>query len=864
MRSSILAFAAGVVLLQFQGNLPPLAWVGVLFVAGIALVVFPALATIQGGDETSLVSRAFFRARFFGGFGGLRGLGGLLLGFAWAAGTAHYRLADALPEEWETRTIELTGVVAAMPTRSALGERFAFDVESVQTEGARVPRRIMLSWYRPRGGAMRKAASAKRPAKNTPMSSEEESADAPTRVAAGSFFDPSAALFRPGERWRFSVRLRRPHGNANPHGSDYEAWMLERGIRATGSIDTRAKIGEMLDAFVARPGYALESFRDRIRARFFAALPDAPYVGVLVALAIGDQRSITTAQWEIFRRTGITHLVSISGLHVTMVGALFGWLVSRAWRRFPRLMFRAPAQKAGLVAGWLAAFFYALLAGFEVPAQRTFYMLSVVVLSLLSGKNFGARRTLLSALLAVLLLDPWAVLSPGFWLSFGAVVFLFLVGSARVAGTRGRDKESSKSRVLLFDEPKWRSAFEQWGTAQWGVTLGTLPLLLIFFQQFSLVSPLVNALAIPFVSFLITPLTLVFAVFPWAPLLSLDHWLFEQLMRFVEALAVWPLWRQAAPPLWAALLSLVGVIWLLLPRGFPGRIAGGFLLLPALFLRPDAPASGEVWADVLDVGQGLSVVVRTAGHTLLYDTGPVYTPESSAASRVIVPFLYASGVDRIDALVVSHRDQDHAGGIETIRASFPVRRVLSSMDLPEGERCAADAEGTREWEWDGVRFTLLHPLKDDYAVKSKKPNNLSCVLRVSTASGSLLLTGDIETADERRLIARSSLEALRATALVVPHHGSRGGSSPAFVAAVAPEEAIVSAGYRNRFGHPRPEVLARYGASRVWRTDRDGAIRLRFAAAPAGPDGSESFHASSWRQEKPRYWYEGISSRSRR
>ncbi|MDR1163288.1 MAG: DNA internalization-related competence protein ComEC/Rec2 [Candidatus Accumulibacter sp.] len=845
MRSFILAFAAGVFLLQFQGTLPPLAWVGVLFVAGFALLAFPALDAFRGRDETSLVSRAFFHARFFGGFGGLSGF---LLGFAWAAGTAHYRLADALPEEWETRTIELTGVVAAMPARSALGARFAFDVESVQTEGARVPRRIMLSWYRPRTGAMRKAA------KNPPTASGEESADTPRQSVAGSFFDPSAALFHPGERWRFSVRLRRPHGNANPHGSDYEAWMLERGIRATGLIDTRARVGEMLDAFVPRPGYALESFRDRIRARFFAALPSASYVGVLVALAIGDQRSITPAQWEVFRRTGITHLVSISGLHVTMVGALFGWLVSRAWRRFPRLMFHAPAQKAGLVAGWLAAFFYALLAGFEVPAQRTFYMLTVVVLSLMSGKNFGAARTLLSALLAVLLLDPWAVLSPGFWLSFGAVVFLFFVGSARVAGTRGRDGWRGW----------WRGVFTQWGAAQWGVTLGTLPLLLIFFRQFSLVSPLVNALAIPFVSFLITPLTLVFAVFPWAPFLSLDHWLFEQLMRFVEALAVWPLWRQAAPPLWAVLLSLVGVVWLLLPRGFPGRIAGAFLLLPALFLRPDAPASGEVWADVLDVGQGLSVVVRTAGHTLLYDTGPVYTPESSAASRVIVPFLYASGVDRIDALVVSHRDQDHAGGIETIRASFPVRRVLSSMDLPEGERCAADGEGTREWEWDGVRFSFLHPLKGDYAVKSKKPNNLSCVLRVSTASGSLLLTGDIETADEKRLIARSSLKDLRATALVVPHHGSRGGSSPAFVAAVAPQEAIVSAGYRNRFGHPRPEVLVRYGASRVWRTDRDGAIRLRFTAVPAVPDGSESLHASAWRQDRPRYWYEGISSRSRR
>ncbi|MDR1367360.1 MAG: DNA internalization-related competence protein ComEC/Rec2 [Candidatus Accumulibacter sp.] len=833
MRSFIIAFACGVILLQFQEDLPTLAWIGALAVAGFALIVFPA---IRRGEKTPFPPRGFgiaFRSHAFSC--GLP-LGGFLLGFAWAAGMAHYRLADALEEEWEMRTIELTGVIANLPARSAQGERFSFDVESVHTQGARVSGRIMLSWYRPRGGATKKPEKA---VKRAWVKSGEESAGSSAESLSVSWSDPHAALFHPGERWRFSVRLRRPHGTANPYGSDYEAWLLERGIRATGSIDTRGGVGERLDAFILRPSYVIEAFRDRIRARFLAALPDAPGVGVLIALAIGEQRSIAPTQWELFRRTGITHLVSISGLHVTMVGALFGWILGRLWRRIPRLMLWFPAQKAGLAAGWLAAFFYSLLAGFEVPAQRTFYMLTVVMFSLMSGKNFGAGRTFLAALLTVLLLDPWAVLSPGFWLSFCAVAFLFLVGISRIV--KGR---------------RWRDALAQWGAAQWGVTLGTLPLLLLFFQQFSLVSPLANALAIPFVSFLITPLTLVFAVFPWIPLLSLDHWLLEQLMRFIEALAVWPVWRQAAPPIWAALLASLGAVWLLLPRGFPGRLAGFFLLLPAIFFRPDAPAPGEIRAEVLDVGQGLAVLVRTAGHTLLYDTGPVYTPESNAASRVIVPYLHASGIDRIDTLVVSHRDQDHAGGMGTVLASFPVRRVLSSMELPEGERCVADGEGVREWEWDGVRFTLLHPFEGDYAAKSKKPNNLSCVLRVSNASGSLLLTGDIEIADERKLISRFSPESLRGTVVLVPHHGSRGGSSPAFVAAVAPEEAVVSAGYRNRFGHPRPEVLARYGASRIWRTDRDGAIRFFFPAAPGGPGGQKSLHASAWRRENVRYWHD--------
>jgi competence protein ComEC len=409
-------------------------------------------------------------------------------------------------------------------------------------------------------------------------------------------------------------------------------------------------------------------------------------------------------------------------------------------------------------------------------------------------------------------------------LSFGAVAILFYAGNSRLGPNEPR---------------RWRGVLIQWGAAQWAVTVGGLPLLLLFFQQFSLVSPLANLVAVPVVSFVVTPLALIFAVIPWPPLLHLDHWVMVQLMALLDWLAAWPVWQQAAPPLWAVLLALVGVVWLLLPRGFPARWLGLCLLLPALFPPLPRPGMGEAWADVLDVGQGLAVVVRTARHALLYDTGPGYGGEADAGQRVVVPFLRTNGVAKLDALVVSHRDQDHSGGLVSVRAHAPVGRILASFAEAGGERCAAG----QSWEWDGVRFTMLHPESDDYEKKTRT-NAMSCVLRVESVGASLLLPADIEAANERALVARAA-EALRADVLVVPHHGGKGSSTLAFVSAVAPEHAVFSAGYRNPFGHPRPEILARYGDSSIWRTDRDGAVRVVLG---------EGAEVTVWRAERRRYW----------
>jgi competence protein ComEC len=726
-----------------------------------------------------------------------------ILGFSWAAGFAQLRLADRLDPEIEGRDVAIAGVIAGLPQAFERGVRFDFDVESAQ---AGVPQRIVLSWY---GGAF-----------------GEEAPDAPRLHA--------------GERWSFTVRLRRPHGSLNPHGFDYEAWLLERGLRATGYVrlpsarSATAAQPERLAEFVPRPGYRIERLREAVRERFHAALPGRPFAGVLVALAIGDQHAIDSEEWQLFARTGVSHLMSISGLHVTMVAGLFAALVSFCWRRSERLMLALPAQKAAALAGFLAALAYCLLSGFAVPAQRTLYMVGVVAAALWSGRTQSASRVLAAALLLVLALDPWAVLSPGFWLSFAAVAVIFYVGAGRTAPAH------------------W---LVQWGRVQWAVTVGLAPLLLVLFQQVSLVSPLANAAAIPLVSLVITPLALAGALLPFNWILGLAHALMEVLMALLEWLALLPgaVWHQHAPLPWTVPLALAGIAWLLLPRGWPARGLGMLLMLPLFALAPAGPKAGEFWVTALDVGQGLAVLVRTGNHALLYDAGPAFNAFADSGKRVIVPYLRGEGIDRLDALVVSHDDNDHAGGAASVLEAVPVGMLWSSLPadhpLLETPTWRASCLAGRAWSWDGVAFQFLHPAGGAQPGPAVRANDRSCVLRVEAPGGRVLLTGDIERGAERELLERAP-ERLRAEALLVPHHGSATSSTPDFVKQVAPRYAVFTVGYRNRFGHPREDVLARYreAGSAVLRSDTAGAVELRFQRG--------EIELIAWRDRARRYWHE--------
>jgi competence protein ComEC len=776
MRMAILCFALGVGWLQRQAALPDWGLLAALLAVSAGLT-FSAWR-LRGRWRRASVCIA-----------------GLLAGFLWAAGFAQWRLADRLPTENEGRDIRLSGVIASLPQAYENGLRFEFAVEQAE---AALPSRISLAWY-----------AGRRP--------EEDE--------ARHVLPPLSA----GERWQLTVRLKRPHGNLNPHGFDYEAWLFERGVRATGYVRT-AEDNRRLDAFVWRPAYAVERLRERVRERILRALPERDYAGVLVALVVGDQRAIDGGLWQLFARTGISHLMSISGMHVTMVAALGAWLVSLLWRRRPALMLRLPAQKAAAAAGWATAFGYCLLAGFGVPAQRTLYMLSVVALALWLGRAASGSRVLALALLLVLLADPWAVLAAGFWLSFGAVGLLFYVSAGRLAPGH------------------WLA---EWGRAQWAVTLGLIPALLALFQQFSLVSPLANAVAIPVVSFIVTPLALIAAALPFDALLLLAHQILAWLMAFIAWLADLPLavWQQAAPPAWAVALGLLGCAWLLLPRGFPSRWAGVVLMLPLVLVEPARPAPGELRLTVLDVGQGLAVHAQTAAHDLIYDTGPQFSPDANSGNRILLPYLRAAGVRRLDGLIVTHQDKDHAGGALSLLDGLPVAWTASAMpaDHPfreaPGHRPCLDGQS---WEWDGVRFEMLHPEQADYA-RGLKSNDLSCVLKATAAAGSALLTGDIETLSERALSQRHGGR-LRADVLLAPHHGSRTSSSPEFLAAVGADTVIFPVGYRNRFRHPNAEVLRRHEATgaRLARTDRDGAVTVEFAVPRR-----QTFE----REARRRYWH---------
>ncbi|MEO8418561.1 MAG: DNA internalization-related competence protein ComEC/Rec2 [Methylophilaceae bacterium] len=777
-----LIFVFGAWALQQMPFLPSLYWLAALFL--------PAFLAYKASPD-AIVRRICLIVLAFAA------------GYCWAAICAQYRLSDALPAAWEGQNIQLVGVVASMPQQQERGERFEFDVERILTEGAVVPRHLSLAQY-----------------------STEIDADFKNRSDKAA----KAAAFHAGERWQITVRLKRPHGTANPHGFDFEAWALERNIRATGNV-RKDEHNQRIDTFVPRPAYVVEAVREKIRERMNSVLANKPYGGILKALAIGDEGAILQADWQVFLRTGTNHLMSISGLHITMLAGLALGLVFALWRRSEKLTLWLPARKAATLAGVVAAMLYALIAGFSVPTQRTFYMLAVIALALWSGRNVAIARVLACALLLVVVLDPWAVLAPGFWLSFGAVAVIAYAMGGRIG----------RSHWL-------REAMH----TQWAVSLGLVPLLLVLFQQVSIISPLANAFAIPLISLVVVPLTLLGSLLPLDWPLELAHMVMTACMHCLQWLATLPMstWQQHAPPSWTLPLAMLGVLWVLLPRGFPMRWLGLIALLPMFLLQPPRPENGAMKLAVLDVGQGLAVVVQTAVHTLLYDTGPRYSSQSDSGSRIVVPYLRGEGISHLDGLVISHDDIDHSGGMLSVLSQVPVTWLASSLPKPPELYAVRHMPcyAGQSWVWDGVHFDMLYPDLSSYQEANIKDNNRSCVLRVTSQFGSVLLSGDIERQAEHDLL-RVSPHSLAADVLLVPHHGSKTSSTVDFVAAVQPRVAIFTVGYRNRFGHPKQAVLERYEqiGSQTYRSDQDGAVLLNFFS-------NNGITITRWRSQARRYW----------
>ena len=729
--------------------------------------------------------------------------------------------ALALSPALEGRNVVLTGVIDAMPQRNNAGQRFLFEVESAHLDGdpVRVPPLLQLAWY------------------NSTSTSEE--ADAPR---------PLQAELWVGERWQFTVQLKAPHANLNPHGFDYELWLWEQGIRATGFVRT-GRHDAPPQRLEATAGHWIERARQSVRGQILKRVgegssdgnPEARrFAGILAALVTGDQNVIERADWDVFRATGVAHLMSISGLHITMFAWLASGLIGRLWRRTARWGWRCclwlPASTAALIGGVASAGLYALFSGWGVPAQRTILMLSTFGLLRILGVQWPWWLTWLLAAALVLTFDPWALMQAGFWLSFVAVGVLF------AADPGGGEEQGKGFRAFIL------KTFREQGV----VTVALTPLSLLIFGQASVVGLPANLIAIPWVTVVITPLALA-GVF-WAPLWDAAAWSLAPMSWLLGWLASWSFASvsMATVPVWVGAVAVAGGIMLSMRWPRELRLAGLPLLLPLLIWQAPRPQHGAFELIAADVGQGNALLVRTAQHTLVYDTGPRYSLESDAGERVMVPLLRALG-EKVDILLLSHRDADHIGGALAVLAMQPGASLLSSIedrhplqDVRKSQRCQAG----QHWEWDGVEFDVLHPLAESYH-SVQKSNNMSCVLRLraKNSGATALLAGDIEAREELALLARE--KDLRADFLLVPHHGSKTSSSGAFLDAVRPSIGLVQAGYRNRFGHPAQQVMSRYAERgiRVIESPRCGAMHWNSA---------QPENAICERERAGRYWHHVI------
>lgn len=717
-----------------------------------------------------------------------RWLACLLFGVAWALWRGMSAMDARLPRALEGRDFTVVGSLVGLPLARTDASRFTLRVEHATLDGQPfdLHGRITVSWY-----------------------------------------DGAPAL-QPCTRWQLLLRLKRPRGLLDPGAADSERSALERGIVATGYV--RDDDG---NTALAAPSWCVDGVRAAIAHAIETRVHDPHDAALLQAFAVGDTRGLDQHDWAVARANGVSHLIAISGFHVG-VAAMFGvWLTLLIYGMWPRLGLRLPRPQAQAAAALLAAGVYGALAGLGLPTVRTLLMIAVVALARCSRRGSSGAHSLALALIAILLVDPLAVLAAGFWLSFVGVAFLILCLQSHGRGWRAFVRELSAGQSLM--------------------TVALLPLTLWFFGQASLVGALSNLIAVPLVSFVIVPCALfgmlLLALCP--PLATPVLWLAAHIVHvqwwLLERMANWPGAHWYLPmvhPL-ALLLAVLGALWMFLPRVVPLRWLGALLFLPLLLPPRSAPAEGAFQVWVLDVGQGLAVLLRTQGHVMVYDTGARYPSGFDLGDAAVLPAIHALGITRLDMLVISHGDNDHVGGAEAVVDAFPQARRLAGeparMPVPMAQ-CVAG----QSWEWDRVRFRILSPGPDG----GGRDNDSSCVLLVEGRGGRLLLTGDISSKVEPAVVA--ALDAGPPPVLLVPHHGSKTSSSAAFIAALRPSLALVSAGWRNRFGHPRPEVVARYADAGVplFNTAEQGALEVDFPA-----DGSPR-REPGWRLRQTRYWRE--------
>lgn len=710
---------------------------------------------------------------------------------------AQQRLSERLPSELAGIDIDAIGIVSSIPMLKEEGAiRFRFEVEQAiqKDKPINLPELIRISWYHNMGE------------------------------------QPKA-----GERWQLRVRLKPPNGSLNPGGFDYEKWLFQEAIGATGYVRSSEENNRLDDV----PGYSLAAIRTAIYNNLVNHTPDTVERGVLIALALGERRDISPEQWSLFFNTGTNHLVAISGLHIGLVAGLIFLLIRWGWGWLPQRWGSViAAPRIAAIVAMIIALLYAALAGFSIPTQRALLMLVLAFGAIVLQRPVRPVQLLSFALLMVLLLDPFASLSVGFWLSFAAVALIF-------AGINRKDE----SKLIRY------------GKIQWLLFLGLAPLLILFFGRVSLLAPIANLMAVPWVSLWVVPLTLLGVVLlPLSTgLAELVLYLASKGMSGLSALLTWldgwiePLAVVPAND-WLLVPAAIGIAILLFYKRWQ-RSMGLFGLLPLVLINPAQLQHGEARFTLLDVGQGLAAVVETRDHTLIFDTGARYHSGFNFGDAAILPYLRYRGLEQIDTLVVSHGDNDHIGGAKSLYDQTKIVNIMTSVPemLPWGDEIGGvDGIGSRpcnageQWAWDGVRFEFLHPQSLDLPLSE---NNLSCVLKVATLNKSVLLTGDIESQAEKIITDVYGVK-LRADILVAPHHGSKTSSSQSFIELVAPEWVLFPVGYRNRYHFPHQTVVARYQnqGSQILHSDRAGAISFKLCEkCPLNPQ--------RFRQQERRYWH---------
>lgn len=658
-------------------------------------------------------------------------------------------MPKSLPKNAFGKSIKISGWIDGIPKRNKIGIRFILKTH----EG-----KILVSWYQ------------------------------------------HDTMLHANERWQFFLKLKPVHGLHNPGGFHFERWAKMQGIVATGYVIPSYKA-----TLISKPSVSIDAFRERVEQTIFRNRHSSLLSGIINALSIGSKNFISPETWLVFQRTGTSHLMAISGLHVGLVVLISYFCANWLSRLFPWLLLRYPAQRIASVFSAIVVWWYGFLVGMSLPTQRAVIMVTVLMLSSLLSQRISIWRRLCFAFFVLLALQPLALYSPSFWLSFLAVFWIAYAAFV--------EKQWWRIKIVLY--------------------FGLFPIALYCFYQVPLFSLFINLIAIPWVTVCIVPLCLLAdilflfsttaAVWVW----HLATMCFLPLFYLLKQCAHWGQWLHPINDFFVLLFGLLSVLLLAAPRGLPLRFLGFILLLPLFICIPSHPKNNTARLTVLDVGQGLAAVVQTAHHVLVYDTGPRFSSGFDAGRSVVIPFLQRQGIQKVDTLIVSHGDNDHIGGSFWLVKHFLVHTIFSSIPKSRWHRSFQHCYAGQQWEWDGVHFRLLWPPKGQIY----EDNNSSCVLRVSASGESVLLTGDIEKTVEKKLVLQK--EPLSSDILVAPHHGSSGASSLSFVQAIHPKIVILSVGYQNRYHFPAKSVLARYRAigAQILSTSEHGALQIALGIA---------------------------------